>query len=131
MNCLKLMTLTFASALIATTAFAAQGVYGTWKFPDVNQGGLLMVSTVTIAANSVTGSATCSMNGQTATVSVTAPAIITATQIQVTGSATQNATGPVQCNVELTPSTLDYTVSPDDATLTVSSQGAALTLQRQ
>ena len=67
--------------------FAAQGIYGSWKFLSFDNGPLHGESVLTIGQNSTTETITCSMDGQSVSVSATAAAVVTSSQLTITEKA--------------------------------------------
>src|ERR1043165_6871847 len=96
-------TLLALSLLFATQmAFANQGVYGTWKFPQMTSGPLVIDATISIAQGQVTMRSVCQMFGQQAVAQATAPANITDSEIQMLGEAHNEVNNNgIQCHANI------------------------------
>jgi hypothetical protein len=119
--------------LMGFTSFAAQGLYGSWKLPAINQGPLSFSLSIMFAPNTMTLKNVCTFNGQTGEAQVTVPVTITGNTIVVSApKEDQQVKNGVPCSVSVAASSMTYSVSADDAQLTLSSPGQApIALSRQ
>ena len=113
-------------------AQSAPSAYGQWVLPAMQSGGVTFVMHLRFQQGQVTEIADCSGFGQTTSVTVTAPGLITATQITVSSGATQSQTvGGLQCTATLSACTMNYTVSGDGKTMTVNDGTSSLAITRE
>jgi len=129
----KLVLASALSLLICMSVSAGQGVYGTWLLPPMQQGALSFNVSITIEDGSLTMTNVCALNGQSSQAQVKVPSTMAGNFITVLqpGNDHQTRNG-VECSINIAPSSMSYSLSPDEMNLTLTMAGQpALVLHRK
>jgi alpha-L-arabinofuranosidase len=126
----KIIFLMAVCALSAVPAWA-DGVFGTWAFPEQNLGFLTLDMTMVVNSNSLTIASTCKYSdGVNTNAQVSSAATVTVTSIQALQSNSSNNTNDPNhsCQVSIAAGEMDYSISGN--TLTLNYQGQSMNLTR-
>ena len=119
----KMFMFSVMAVLAAVVAHADPSqVYGKWQSSQA-QNGIKFTIGMEISTQQTVFSNSCTINGETGTVSAAVPTQVTANQIVVTGSANASKNvGGLNCNLNIAPMQFDYTVNANTLSLSMSGQ---------
>jgi hypothetical protein len=124
-----LALVTTLSLALTSIASANPAVYGKWASVQ-NIGDTTFTLTLAIQEKQSGLSVTCSKAGKSTTASITVPTEVTATQLIIKGSASdEKKLGDVDCNVEISPMEFDYNLANSDL-LQLTAQGQTVDFSR-
>ena len=126
----KMIFLMAVCALSALPAWA-DGVFGTWSFPEQNLGFVTLDMTLVVNSDSLAIASTCKYpDGVNTNAQVSTTASVTATSIQALQSNSSNNTNDPNhsCQASISAGEMDYSVAGN--VLTLSYQGQSMELTR-